>query len=121
MSASQTATTIHRTPGPIAILAAAAFALGTLTGLGVQGALDRASAATAGGPSFQGVAGNNMSDAANAAVHPAPTRIVRFQGVAANNMSDAANAAVHGPRYFQGVAANNMSDAARRAVYADAR
>ena len=41
---------------------------------------------------------------------------VPVKGVADNNMTDAARAAVYGPQSFKGVADNNMSDAARKAT-----
>jgi hypothetical protein len=94
MSASLVATEAHRTRGSAVTLIVAAFAVGALMGVGIQGALDRASGSPTGGPEFQGVAENNMSDAARHAVYgtrgPGP-----FKGVADNNMSDAANAAAH--------------------------
>jgi len=124
MSASVVGRESHRTRVPaLLVMVVAAFAVGALMGVGVQGALDRAGASTTKPPAFQGVAHNNMSDAANAAVHGRRTTVVRFQGVADNNMSDAANSAVHGRRTgpFKGVADNNMSDAARRAIYSSAR
>jgi hypothetical protein len=124
MSASRVAPELHRARGPAVPLIVAAFAIGALIGVGVQGALDRASASTLKGTGFQGVSDNNMSDAANAAVHAAQTPLVRFQGVSDNNMGDAAARAMYGPRLvgsFMGVSDNNMSDAARRATYADAR
>ena len=123
MTASQSVAIHRRLPGSTAIIIAASFAVGSLLGLAIQGALDRASAASGarGGTPSTGAATNNVNDAANAAVHSPATPVIRFRGVAANNMSDAANAAVHGLRPFQGVANNNMSDAARQAVYATAR
>jgi hypothetical protein len=123
MASSQITATYRRLPAPtLAILILTAFAIGALTGLAVQGALDRASdrTRTQSGQTFQGVAENNMSDAANAAQHAHPAAGA-FQGVADNNMSDAANAAQHdrvAPLTFKGVAENNMSDAARLAVEA---
>ena len=74
---------------------------------------DAAWAAMYGPKSFKGVADNNMSDAAWAAMYPRNT----FEGVAPNSMSDAAWVAMYGRPWFKGVADNNMSDAAWEAWY----
>ena len=125
MTASQSVAIHRRLPGSTAILVGAGFAIGSLFGLGVQGALDRATANSLAGASqshFAGVAVNNMSDAARHAIYR--TAQPAFGGVAVNNMSDAARRAVYAtpkPAPFSGVSDNNMSDAARQAVYGDAR
>jgi hypothetical protein len=110
----------------LTVLLAAAFAIGTLTGLALHGVLDRPSgSAGAAGNTFTGVADNNMSDAARRATDAAIPRQPTFRGVAENNMSDAARRAIDAASRAgtgtAGVAENNMSDAARRAVHPDAR
>jgi hypothetical protein len=74
---------------------------------------DAAWAAMYGPKSFRGVADNNMGDAAWAAMYRQET----FAGVTDNNMSDAAWIALYGRQPFKGVADNNMSDAAWEARY----
>ena len=109
-------------PG-FAIMIATAFAVGGLLGIAIQGAFDRATIATAASSQgVEGVAENNMGEAANAAergtVGPA------WKGVADNNMSDAASAAQHASGatpWIRGVSDNNMSDAARLATQASSR
>jgi hypothetical protein len=95
MSSSQAVTAYGRSPAPgLAIVTATAFAIGALLGVAVQGALDRATMATA--TSTQRIAvvpGNGMSDAAYAAFHRTVAAHVKV--VPDNSMSDAAYAAWH--------------------------
>lgn len=98
-----------------ALALAATFSIGLAAGVNLPRHTGDAGPMIAAGTArpFVGVAFNNMSDAAWAAMYGPMT----FRGVADNNMSDAARAAVYGPETFEGVADHNMSDAAWLARY----
>lgn len=114
MFPTQVVTAHRRMPASTALMVATGFALGALVGLGVQGALDRASGVGVGVASPV-VTTQDMSGAAYAATHPALTPAAHeatFPAAAgANDMSAAAYAAMHPTR--------DMSSAAYAAMHPD--
>ncbi len=138
MSAGQIAASHGRLRAPIVIaLVSGAFAVGALAGFSLPRAASGAGIAqTAAGPvvqasTFNGVADNNMSDAADAALHgptaPGTPKVNASTGFttpatskvnASTGFTTPATSKVNGSApTFTGVADNNMSDAADRALH----
>jgi hypothetical protein len=113
----------------VAVLLAAAFAIGTLTGLGVprlfSAATSEAVATSGAGAARQAIgdaADNNMSDATQRLRFAPPFDGGTSDGVADNNLSEARQRLRFAPPYDDGttksVADDNMGDSTRAAQFA---
>ncbi len=117
MTSNQIAAPRFHIPLPlVAVMVAAAFALGALAGFGLPRIVDGAShttgaaGVTVAGPIVNGAAESNMSDAAYQALRAPALKVAAHEP----DMSDAAYKAFHGPTLRPD---RSMSDAAYRALH----